>query len=441
MMPTPHRTRTGLPLEARNGRPNHPPEAWTLGRDVGNDLVIDHPLVSRHHARIRRGAEGFVLEDLGSTNGTFVDGRRSLRTVLRPGDRFSVASQSFYLDQSGEPRRYDQDRSLTLEAAGLRVDKAVGRHRVITLIDGISLTIGPSQVVGLMGPSGSGKTTLLESLNGYLPPSAGQVLLNQRDLYEHFDRFRLDIGYVPQDDILHSQLRVRDALFYSARLRLPPDTRNREIDLRIERVLDQLGLAEVADRRIGSPADKDKVLSGGQRKRVNMALELLTEPWLLFLDEPTSGLSSADALQVLRVLRRLADQGRTVVLSIHQPSLEVFRQMTHVAMLAKDPGSPEPARLAYFGPAFPDSLRFFNRDLPPILDTGPPVTPEILFDGLQKHSTAEWVRRFAASPYAAQPQRVRRAPQGPGRSAVARDSGLHQWWSLLQRDLAIKRRD
>ena len=270
-------------------------DSVTIGRDPRCDVVIDHPLVSWHHARIQRQGVTFEVVDLGSTNGTFVAGQRIRRAPITPGTPLGVATATLLLDQHGALRRVDSSQGITLDIEGLGVDKGRGASR-FSLLEKVSLTIRPGELVGIMGPSGAGKTTLLESLNGYDPPTAGRVVLNGRDLYQHYDRFRLDIGYVPQDDILHPQLRVKDALFYTARLRLPPDTRPQEIEARITRILDDLHIQEIADRRIGSPAEKDKVLSGGQRKRVNLAMELLTDPGLLFLDEPTSGLSSADGL-------------------------------------------------------------------------------------------------------------------------------------------------
>src|SRR5439155_14760032 len=169
------------------------------------------------------------------------------------------------------------------------------------------------------------------------------------------------IGFVPQDDIIHSELTVREALFYSARLRLPRDFSNRDIHKRIDAVLAQLGLAGIDDVLIGSPTRKG--ISGGQRKRVNLAMELLTDPSVLFLDEPTSGLSSEDTLIVMQVLRQLADTGKTILLTIHQPSLDAFSKLDNVVVVSKDAGSTDAGRLAFYGPAYPDSVQFFN---PPV---------------------------------------------------------------------------
>lgn len=438
-----HRTSLGLrPLSATQTAPTAIlPASGSLriGRDPSCEVVVDQPLVSWHHARLERQGRSFALVDLGSTNGTFVDGQRIQRTSVMPGAVIELATAKLRLDAHGGLHLLEDQRGITLDIEGVTIEKGRGNSR-FRLLEKVSLGVQPGELVGIMGPSGAGKTTLLEALNGYDQPTRGRVAFNGRDLYRHYDQFRLDIGYVPQDDILHPQLTVREALYYTARLRLPPDTRNAEITARIGRVLRDLHIEEIADRRIGSPAEKDKVLSGGQRKRVNLAMELITDPWLLFLDEPTSGLSSADALQVLKVLRQLADGGRTILLSIHQPSLEVFQQMTHLLMLAKDKGQPTPARLAYYGPAYPDSIRFFQPSAFASAD-GAQITPEAIFDGLADDVAAGWARRYEASPYC---RRSRERPTPvPARelSKAAKPPGLYQWWTLLRRNLAIKRRD
>lgn len=209
-----------------------------------------------------------------------------------------------------------------------------------------------------MGPSGAGKTTLISALNGYTPPTLGQVLFNDRDLYANYGQFQGVIGYVPQDDIMHGDLTVARALYYTARLRLPPDSSDAEIAERIKVVIEQLGLKGTENVLIGSPQKRG--ISGGQRKRVNLAMELLTDPAVLFLDEPTSGLSSEDTLTVMRLLRTLADEGKTILLTIHQPSLEAYRQLDNLVVVAKDPGTTDPGRLTYYGPAYPQAVQFFN---------------------------------------------------------------------------------
>ena len=439
---------TGL-AGASLSRPPHEPvqvtvtlrgDAMILGRDPQCEHVLDYPMVSWRHARITRDGTSLFVEDLNSSNGTFVNGVRiRQRTAVKPGDDVGLGSYRFSVGTDGSFRQRDYRGDLTVEARGISVD-AVGRR----LLDGVSLTIYPSEFVGLMGPSGAGKSTLMNVLNGYTPPQAGQVLINGRSLYQHFDEFRGMIGFVPQDDIIHSELTVREALFYSARLRLPRDFSTRDIHKRIDVVLAQLGLAGIDDVLIGSPTRKG--ISGGQRKRVNLAMELLTDPSVLFLDEPTSGLSSEDTLIVMQVLRKLADAGKTILLTIHQPSLEAFSKLDNVVVVAKDAGSTDAGRLAFFGPAYPESVQFFN---PPNGNANSPaisLVPDMLLRGLASQPTAAWCQRYQDSDFHREfvAKRAGNSPtekpnNSPQRPRV--ESGPAQWLTLVRRSLAVKRRD
>ena len=308
------------------------------------------------------------------------------------------------------------------------------------LIDDVSFTIQPGELCGLMGPSGAGKSTLMNVLNGYTRPARGQVLINGVDLYEHFDSFRGQIGFVPQDDIIHPDLTVNEALFYSARLRLPDDVDDAEIQRRIDHILAQLGLSGAGDVLIGSPTRKG--ISGGQRKRVNLAMELLTDPAILFLDEPTSGLSSEDTLIVLQVLRELARYGKTILLTIHQPSLEAFRQLDLIAIMAKDPDSRDPGRLAYFGPAWPDSICFFNPRISRDVAISDAVSPDLLLRGLKTKHASQWCEDYRASAlftlYVTRRDSSIAAGPLPPRLIT---SPWIQFQTLLQRAFSIKRRD
>jgi len=354
-----------------------------LGRHPSCDQVLDFPMISSRHARLVRSGASLVVEDLGSTNGTFVNGRRISSPVrVQRDDVIALGSYTVRLAADGSLKRRDCRDSITLEARDVSVDLPVGR-----LLDRVSLTIYPAEFVGLMGPSGAGKTTLLAALNGYTRPSTGSVLFNGRDLYEHFGEFQGLIGYVPQDDIMHRDLTVRQALYFSARLRLPVDFSDAEIEARIAAVLSQLGLEETEHVVIGSPEKKG--ISGGQRKRVNLAMELLTDPAMLFLDEPTSGLSSVDALVVMQFLRRLADAGKTILLTIHQPSVEAYRQLDNLIVIAKVPideqQSPAgqtralvPGRLVYYGPAYPEACEFFAPPNENVALVAPPSPDDVL---------------------------------------------------------------
>lgn len=410
-------------------------QTLVLGRDPDCDMPVDHPTISWHHARLVRAGGRVILEDLGTTNGTFVNGRRvEGSTEVQVGDVIALGSSTFKLRAPDQLERRDGEGNMTVEVRDLVVDVPGKR-----LIEGTSFVIYPGELVGLMGPSGAGKTTLMLAMNGYMPPSHGQVLWNGNDLFAHFDQFRLHIGYVPQDDIMHGDLTVWQALYYSARLRLPRDTRKAEIEARIRKVLEQLGLQGTEGVLIGSPLKKG--ISGGQRKRVNLAMELLTDPSVLFLDEPTSGLSSEDALTVMKVLRDLADRGKTILITIHQPSLEVFRQMDNLVLLGKDAGSPDPAGLAYFGPAYPDSIRFFNEASRAEAEP----SPDRLLEGLKLRSARDWLTTYARSDYKRRyvDQRTGTQPTAESRdlSRTSTGGGLLQWSTLVRRSLTIKARD
>jgi ABC transport system ATP-binding/permease protein len=365
-----------------------------FGRRADCDQVLDYPMISGQHARLRRTSSGMIIEDLQSANGTFVNGWRIAGpTPVKEGDVIGLGTFSFTLkDDAGHLEGQDLRASASLEARNVTF-KAANR----TLIEGVSFTALGGEFVGLMGPSGAGKTTLMNTLNGYTLPSAGRVLINGHDLYQQYDQFRHCLGYVPQEDVMHRDLTVGQALFYSARLRLPEDYTTDDIRQRVTAVLDQLGLAGTENVLIGS-AEK-KGISGGQRKRVNLAMELLTDPLILFLDEPTSGLSSEDALLVMKVLKGLADQGKVIILTIHQPSLEVYQHLDHLLVVAKDPNTSNPGVLTYFGPAYPDAIKYFNPEGIKGLKPGQDPSPDEVLRGLKNKPAEEWNDRYNRSDY------------------------------------------
>ena len=416
-------------------------DTLTIGRDPQADHPVDHPMVSWHHARIQRTPQGVEVEDLGSLNGTFVDGVRLTRKVrLLPGQEVGVGGARFQLLESGALQRRNYEGNVSIQAVGVTVNAPGGAR----LLDPVSLTVYPSELVALMGPAGAGKTTFLKALNGYTPPAQGKVLFNGADLYRSYDLFRQQMGYVPQDDIVHSELTVREALYFSARLRT--DLTDGEIDARIDAILDGLGILDKKLSLIGSP--ERKVLSGGQRKRVNIALELISDTPVLFLDEPTSGLSSYDAAGVIEMLKQLSRAGKTIVATIHQPSIDVFRKFDNLIMISRDSGGC--GSLVFFGPAYPDSIRFFHDSKPPAGATRPSavsdtdLSPEMLLTGLASARTADWADRFSKSRYRQQfvdDRAESAAARADAAVKASRRFDLKQWLTLVRRSMILKVRD
>jgi ABC-type cobalamin/Fe3+-siderophores transport system ATPase subunit len=277
-----------------------------IGRDPGSDIVVDDLQVSRFHAELRGRSDGLhELVDLNSSNGTYVNGRSVSRAIVEELDIVSVGRHTFRLVGLGLEEYVDRG-SITFEAVGLHVRAASGR----SLLSDVSFSLEQRSFLAVVGPSGAGKSTLLNALTGFRPATEGRVLYDGRDLYEDYDELRLRQGYVPQEDVLHEGLTVGQALDYGARLRFPRDVSSTERRLRIEEVLHQLGIEATTDLVVSR-------LSGGQRRRVAVAMELVTKPSLLFLDEPTSGLDPGNERGVMTLLRTLADGGRTVIAVTH----------------------------------------------------------------------------------------------------------------------------
>jgi ABC-type multidrug transport system ATPase subunit/pSer/pThr/pTyr-binding forkhead associated (FHA) protein len=407
-------------------------QSVVMGRDPGCEEPLEDPLVSWHHAKVVRAGGKVILEDLGSRNGTFVDGLRiSARTEIKQGQEIGIGSYQFRLVADGRLERREFHGNVSIAAVNVSV--AVNGKR---LLEPISLTVYPSELVALMGPAGAGKTTFLKALNGYTRPEGGQVLFNGIDLYKSYDQFRQQMGYVPQDDIVHSQLTVREALYFSTKLRT--DLTDAEIETRIDKILNELGILDKKDTLIGSP--EKKVLSGGQRKRVNIAMELITDTPVLFLDEPTSGLSSYDAEGVVDLLKRLASEGKTIITTIHQPSIDVYRRFDNLIMISRDRGGC--GSLAYFGPAFPDSIEFFQ---PAVQHKIEDLNPEMLLSGLAAKNTAHWVNHYHQSRYRRLFVEDRSGNvKGSGtqnQAGTTRKLGLGQWWTLLRRNIVLRSRD
>lgn len=310
--------------------PKVPVGGVVVGRGSGSGIVVEDPLASRDHAVLTATPTGTTITDHGSNNGTFVNGTRITTTTLHPGDVVTIGNTDLHFTGTTLTPAPTDTHTGGLHAAALR--QVADGH---TLLTDVSFTATPGTVTAVIGPSGAGKSTLIKLLAGATHPSAGWVSFDGHDVHAEYASLRSRIGMVPQDDVVHRQLTVSRALHYAAELRLPPDTTRADRAAVVTRVVDELDLRDHLHTRV------DK-LSGGQRKRVSVAMELLTGPSLLILDEPTSGLDPALDRQVMSMLRGLADAGRVVIVVTH--SLTYLHMCDQVLLLA--PGG----KTAYAGP-------------------------------------------------------------------------------------------
>jgi ABC-type multidrug transport system ATPase subunit len=304
--------------------------AW-IGRSLDNDIVIHDVLASRHHAFLTPTPIGTEIRDAHSINGTFVNGIRVGSALLSEGDVVTIGNVDLVFT-GGLLVRSQQ---AATRSGGLEVREVDFSVNGKNLLERVSMTARPGTLTAIIGGSGAGKTTLSRLIAGYATPTSGLVTFEGHNIHTQYASLRTRIGMVPQDDVVHRQLTVNQALGYAAELRLPPDTSKADREQVVAQVLDELGLTKHADTRV------DK-LSGGQRKRASVALELLTGPSLLILDEPTSGLDPALDLQVMTMLRQLADAGRVVLVVTH--SLTYLDVCDQVLLMA--PGG----KTAFLGP-------------------------------------------------------------------------------------------
>jgi ABC-type multidrug transport system ATPase subunit len=419
-----------------------------IGRDPSNDVVLDSPLVSRYHAAVEKVGQRYRLRDLGSTNGTFVNDQRiSAETWLKAGDTIRIAAHRFVLRQD-RLAAFDEANGLRLETLGL--NKWVRKD--LNLLKDLYLLFQPREFVVVVGQSGGGKSTLVDAISGYRPATHGQVLVNNIDIYQHFDSIRNEIGFVPQRDIIHMELTVYQALDYAARLRMPADTSKEERHQRVMEVLQDLDLTHRKDVQISG-------LSGGQQKRVSIGVELLTKPGLFFLDEPSSGLDPGTETALMHLMRRLADQGRTIILITHATKNVMLADK--VVFLARG------GYLAWFGP--PDeALKFFDQYRSERDRRSHSMEFDEIYailDDPSKGTAEEWARRYrenqayqenVVKPLSALGRPVPGTPGAPASAAPApleqsphpsfqpqrnRVSALRQFAILSSRNIKILTRD
>lgn len=411
-------------------------ETISIGRAPDNHIVLEHPQVSRHHALIERMGTRYRIKDLKSSNGVFVGGKRIEREAwLKEGDEIRIGGVRLVLREDGIQQFTEEGLRLDV----MRLNKWVSKDK--NLLQDISLSIYPQEFVALVGMSGSGKSTLMDAINGFRPATHGQVTVNGVDLYRNFDLFRNEMGYVPQKDIVHQELTVYSALDYAAQLRMPSDTVPQERHKRIMEVLQDLDLTERRDLPIHK-------LSGGQLKRVSIGVELLTKPRLFFLDEPTSGLDPGTEFEMMKLLRKLADQGRTIILITH--ATKNVMMCDKVIFLARG------GNLAYFGPP-EEALPYFDQYRTP----QERQRKDIEFDDIymilndeKRGKGKDWKERYLQSRQCKEnvaarlEQRPQRGDQFTpsaavvGRAATRRQAGVvRQFFILSARNLKIMLQD
>ncbi|MGW8768816.1 FHA domain-containing protein [Streptomyces sp. NPDC055815] len=388
-----------------------------IGRALENELVVSDLQVSRNHAEFHATPDGrFEIRDLGSHNGTYVNGQpipKGGTALLGPQDIVGVGHSTFRI-VGGQLEEFVDTGSVSFSARHLTVTVDGGKQ----ILKDVTFGVPEKSLIGVIGPSGSGKSTLLKALTGYRPANEGDVLYDNRSLYKQFAELRQRIGLVPQDDILHKELTVVKALRYAAKLRFPGDTATAEREARIDEVLRELKLDIHKEKKVTS-------LSGGQRKRVSVALELLTKPSLIFLDEPTSGLDPGMDRDVMQLLRGLADDGRTVLVVTHS----VAELGLCDKLLVMAPGG----SVAYFGPP-EEALNFFGYS-----------TWADVFSAFENYRDYDWAGRWKGSQHyqmyaadidavAAQPVQI--APQAMARPPKPQGWGS-QLWTLIRRYVSV----
>lgn len=281
----------------------------TIGRDSSSDIVINHISVSLKHATITEKNHKFIIKDNNSTNGIMINGELLTGEIsLKERDVILIANAKLIFYKNNILYQ-TYDSGVSLKAADItKTVKVKGKKKDIS--QHVSLSIKPGQFVAFVGGSGAGKSTFMNCISGVSRPTSGKVYVNGNDLFKNYAVLKNIIGYVPQQDIVFTDLTLKDMLKYAAELRMPDDATEEEKKNRIKSVLETVELTGKEDVMI-------KNLSGGQRKRASIAVELIADPKLFFLDEPTSGLDPGTERSIMKTLRKMADSGKTIILVTH----------------------------------------------------------------------------------------------------------------------------
>ncbi|MBQ6897699.1 MAG: FHA domain-containing protein [Clostridia bacterium] len=317
----------------------------TIGRDNRCDIILPHISVSKCHAKIVYEQGSYYILDNASTNGIIVNNRRVQgKAKLHEKDVIAITNSKLIFTSSAVFFCCYKS-GISVDASNIVIKRGKGKKSFVTC-NHVSLNIRPGELVAIIGGSGAGKSTVLNCMCGYLSPDEGNVYINGIDLYQNFDSIKKLVGYVPQQDIVYDNLTLHDMLMYTAMLRLPQDTSPDEREAAITRAIEMVELPEKRDSFI-------KSLSGGQRKRASIAVELLSDPNLMFLDEPASGLDPGTERNLMNSLRKMADGGKTVILVTH--STLQLQMCDKIVFMGKG------GNLCCFA-SYEDALKFFEVD-------------------------------------------------------------------------------
>ena len=283
----------------------------SIGSSGSCDIVLTPSGIAKHHATIHHSPNKTSISDEGSLNGIYINGKnitQSQTIQLNNLDIIFIGNTKLIL--SGNTLFYQIfEKGIQLDAIDI-VKKVKIKFKTREISSHVSMSIKPSEFVAFVGGSGAGKSTFMKCISGVDRPTSGTVLMNGENLYENYENLKYNIGYVPQDDIVFSNLTLHDTLQYAAKLRMPDNTSIKERNQRIKEVLDIVSLTDFENSYI-------RQLSGGQRKRASIAVELLADPNLFFLDEPTSGLDPGTERSIMKTLRKMSQMGKTIILVTH----------------------------------------------------------------------------------------------------------------------------
>jgi len=400
--------------------------SYVIGSSSAADIRLPDPLVGRRHCQLVRSGDGWRVVDIDSGRPTLLDGSPITSAPMVHGQTLRVGSYALELDGTEKVLTAYGESSFSALSVR-RLKRKIGKT---TLLDDVSFTVFSGEVIAVVGPSGAGKTTLLNAIAGIAPANSGDVILDGENFHALLNADRSLIGNVPQDDVVHGDLTVQEALLYAGQLRFPVGTGRADIKTEVARVLGELDIDAIKNSRIGSAVRRG--ISGGQRKRVNLGQELLTRSTrVLFLDEPTSGLDPQTAQDIVQLIRQLADGGRIVFLVTHDVTPSIMELVDHLMVLA--PGG----RLAWFGP--PDEgCHYFGVK-----------SPDEIFARLTDDTPQVWGEKYREGPAFRKFVRTREHLLGLDGVEVSRadprarrkKSWFGQYFTLTFRYLKVKRRD